>query len=232
MDLQPGETPVPSSPTPAPAAPAPALCATWPPSVQIALGVLLAASFLILAGKSWLQSLKAGSSTIPAHRIDLNTATQAELMLLPGVGEALADRIIKARAAKGLFQKVDDLRHVSGIGPATIERLRDWVFVSAAAPAIREPGLPLAVEPSRRPGAKPKKGSDLTGPIDVNSADAAQLMQIPGIGPKLSQRIIDQRAHKPFETVADLRRVPGIGPKILEKMRPFVTVGRNLARGE
>jgi len=84
----------------------------------------------------------------------------------------------------------------------------------------------LTVEPSKRPGAKPRKGTNLAGPIDVNTADAAELMQIPGIGPKLSQRIVDERARRPFQTIADLRRVQGIGPKILEKVRPFVTVSR------
>ena len=101
------------------------------------------------------------------------------------------------------------------------------MFISTNPPAaVPEVGLPLTVEPSKRPGAKPKKGTNLAEPIDVNIAGTAELMQIPGIGPKLSQRIVDERARRPFQTIADLRRVPGIGPKILEKVRPFVTVSR------
>ena len=193
--------------------------------MQITLGVLLVAGLFAVAGKALLQSLQAGPSTIPSQRIDLNSATHAELLLLPGVGENLAERIVQVRA-KAPFQKVDDLRKVSGIGPATLERLRAWVFVAVEArPASAPSGLPITVEPSRRPGAKPKKGTGLTQAINVNSAAADELQQIPGIGPKLSARIVDERARKPFQAVADLRRVPGIGPKILEKMRPFVTVG-------
>jgi competence protein ComEA len=225
MDVHPEAPPASIAQSPVSAAPAPGLA--WPRSAQIALSVLLAAALMFVAGKSLRQSLDAGPSTLPAQRINLNSATLAELMVLPGVGETLAARIAKVRADKGPFHKVDDLRHVPGIGPAALERLRGWVFVAAdVRPVLTEPALPLTIEPSKRPGTKPKKGTNLAGPIDVNTADATQLMQIPGIGPKLSQRIVQERTHRPFETTADLRRVHGIGPKILEKIRPFVMVSR------
>lgn len=211
---------------PVPDAPVGGLRPVWPQSVQVALGVLLGVAITLLASKWWMQSLEAGPSIVPSQRIDLNTATHAELRLLPGIGEQLAERIARVRADKGPFKKVDDLRQVPGAGPATLERLRSWVYVSANLPAVtKEPSLPLAVEPTRPLGAKARKALNLAGPIDINAASAADLMQIPGIGPKLSQRIVDERSHKPFQTVAELRRVSGIGPKILEKMRPFVTVG-------
>ncbi|MDR3068069.1 MAG: ComEA family DNA-binding protein [Cellulomonas sp.] len=57
--------------------------------------------------------------------IDLNRATQAELEELPGVGPVLAGRITDARP----FASVDDLDRVSGIGPATMTKLRDLVKV-------------------------------------------------------------------------------------------------------
>src|SRR5437868_3896044 len=158
MDVQLGGT---SASTTAPAAPAPALGTPWPRSAQVTMGVLVAVCLLVMASKSWRQALEAGSNTIPSQRIDLNSATHAELMVLPGVGEKLAERILTMRAHKGPFLKVDDLRKVSGIGPATMERLRDWVFVAAnLEPARPEPSLPLSIEPSRRAGAKSKKGTD------------------------------------------------------------------------
>ena len=40
-----------------------------------------------------------------------------------------------------------------------------------------------------------------------------------------SQRILDERTKKPFQTGDELRRVSGIGPKTLEKLRPYITVG-------
>ncbi len=60
-----------------------------------------------------------------AQRINVNTAGAAELELLPGIGPALAERILADRAANGPFTSVDDLMRIKGIGPRTVARLRD-----------------------------------------------------------------------------------------------------------
>lgn len=56
--------------------------------------------------------------------ININTATAAELELLPGIGPALAGRIVDYRTAHGPFKSVDELDHVSGIGPRTLAKIR------------------------------------------------------------------------------------------------------------
>ena len=60
-------------------------------------------------------------------RININTASEAELDLLPGVGEVTARRIVDYREQNGPFRSVDDLVHVQGISTRTIEQLRDLV---------------------------------------------------------------------------------------------------------
>ena len=62
--------------------------------------------------------------------LDLNTATRAELCTLPGVGETMADRIIADRDANGPFRSPEELCRVDGIGEATLERLREWIWVA------------------------------------------------------------------------------------------------------
>jgi competence ComEA-like helix-hairpin-helix protein len=62
-------------------------------------------------------------------RLNINTASAAELELLPGIGPALAARIIEDRLAAGPFKSVDDLDRVKGIGPKTLERVRDLCTV-------------------------------------------------------------------------------------------------------
>lgn len=66
----------------------------------------------------------------PRRLINLNTATAAELELLPGVGPAVAQRIIDHRAAHGPFKRVEDLDNVKGIGPRTLDKLRDLVTIN------------------------------------------------------------------------------------------------------
>lgn len=63
------------------------------------------------------------------------------------------------------------------------------------------------------------------GKIDVNSAPVSKLTELPGIGEKKAQAIVDYRnAHGPFTKVSDLTKVKGIGMKMLEKMAPYVQI--------
>ncbi len=63
---------------------------------------------------------------LPRHVVELNEAPPGEIEALPGVGPALAARIVEARRAAP-FASVEDLARVPGIGPSTIERLRAFV---------------------------------------------------------------------------------------------------------
>ncbi len=70
------------------------------------------------------------TTTLPrTGKVNINTASVAELDVLPGIGPQLAQRIVDYRQAHGPFARIEDLDNVSGIGPATIERLRDLVVV-------------------------------------------------------------------------------------------------------
>lgn len=59
--------------------------------------------------------------------------------------------------------------------------------------------------------------------INLNLASQEELETLPGVGPKLAQKIIEARAEKPFTSLADLDDVPGIGPKTLEQLSNLVT---------
>jgi len=71
----------------------------------------------------------AGPSGDPSAgtKVNLNTATAAELETLPRVGPAMAARILQWRADNGRFTAVDDLMNITGIGDKTFEALKDLV---------------------------------------------------------------------------------------------------------
>jgi competence protein ComEA len=70
-----------------------------------------------------------GSGPAAGGLININTASATELETLSGIGEVLAAEIIGYRTENGPFASVDELDEVSGIGPATLEDIRDQVTV-------------------------------------------------------------------------------------------------------
>ncbi len=63
----------------------------------------------------------------PGGKININTATIAELDTLPGIGPAIAQRIVDHRAQNGAFKQIEDLKKVSGIGDAMFEKIKDLI---------------------------------------------------------------------------------------------------------
>lgn len=61
--------------------------------------------------------------------VNINTASLQELQGIPGVGPAKAQAILEYRESTGLFQKVEDLKNISGFGEKTIERLKNFIAV-------------------------------------------------------------------------------------------------------
>ncbi|MEI7452695.1 MAG: helix-hairpin-helix domain-containing protein [Actinomycetes bacterium] len=73
------------------------------------------------------QYSSAQGSGSPIGKVSVNSASQQQLETLPGVGPSLAQRILEYRIANGAFHSIDELDEVSGIGPATLARLRPLI---------------------------------------------------------------------------------------------------------
>ncbi|MDL9935549.1 ComEA family DNA-binding protein [Gordonia sp. ABSL1-1] len=80
-------------------------------------------------GSSTAPGVARGADQPDADRVDLNTATEADLDALPGVGPVTAKAIIAWRTSHGRFASVDQLGEVDGIGPGKLAKLRDRVTV-------------------------------------------------------------------------------------------------------
>jgi competence protein ComEA len=91
-------------------------------------------------------------------------------------------------------------------------RIRQWVVVMAAALVF------TAMSPA------PRVGAEVDHRIDINTASAAELATLPGIGDSKAKAIVDYREADPFRTVEDLKKVKGIGDKTFESLRPNLMV--------
>ncbi len=140
------------------------------------------------------------------ERVDPNRASAAQLDRLPGVGPALAAAWIRHRETGAVFRGVTDLEAVPGIGRATALRLAPLLQFST-----RESMLERREE---------------TPKVDLNAADSAALIALPGIGPALAGRILARRRARRFAAVDDLVEVKGIGPSTLDRLRDRVVVDR------
>jgi len=74
-------------------------------------------------------ALSRAQPAVPAGRVNINTATLAELEALPGIGAILAQRIIDDRTDRGPFRSPDDIKRVRGIGDALYEQIQELITV-------------------------------------------------------------------------------------------------------
>lgn len=167
-------------------------------------------------------------------KVDINTADTAALESLPGVGPATARAIIAARP----FSSVDDLERVPGIGAAKLAEIKPLAKASRvktvaadAKPATKASTATKTDSSTNRPAARPASTASTAksaagSKIDVNTADATALEQLPGVGPVTARAIV---AGRPYASVDDLERVPGIGPGKLAELRDQVTVSARSA---
>jgi DNA uptake protein ComE-like DNA-binding protein len=181
-----------------------------------ALSLVTALVLVLLAGAP---AAAAKAATPPSGPVDLNTATEAQLVALPGVGPATAKKIIAARP----YASVADLSK-AGLSAKGIQKLSSMVTVSGAAAA---PAAPAAMAPAAAPAAKPGKAMAASGPVDLNAGTQKQLESLPGVGPATAKKII---AGRPYSTVADLSRA-GVSAKVIQQITPMVTVSAPMASG-
>jgi competence ComEA-like helix-hairpin-helix protein len=174
----------------------------------------------------------------PGERLDPNTAPEVELARLPRVGPALARRIVEDRERNGPFRSAGDLARVPGVGqrlvelasphldlPATAPSAPAWSDAAAAAGAAGSSGSSGSRPGTWPGGASPATG--LAGPqlIDLNTADAAALEALPGVGPVLAARIVAYRdSVGGLTSPEELLAVRGIGAATLERLRPRLRV--------
>ncbi|MEQ2282800.1 Endonuclease/exonuclease/phosphatase domain-containing protein 1 [Ameca splendens] len=154
------------------------------------------------------------------ERLNINMATEEELMTLPGVNRTVAQNIVEYRDCIGGFKKVEDLALVSGIGATKLEAIKLEICVSSRTNSSQHSPSSLR---------KDLDHQSCTG-ININTATAAQLLSIRGLTEKIVKNIVAYRTeHGPFRSIEDLVRVNQINSSLLDKMRFQVYVERSRA---
>ncbi len=134
-------------------------------------------------------------------KLNINTASSADLTRLPGVGEIIAFRIVKAREAKGAFRGTQELRSVKGVSERVYEGLRNYVAVTGE--------------------------NTLKVYLDLNTVTKPLLLGIAGMTENEAGSILTYRkTYGKFAKVEELKRVPGIDDKRFRELAEWITVAR------
>lgn len=97
--------------------------------VLLLLGVSVATAAAQAGSARKPTTASQSSASMP---VNLNTASVAQLEGLPGIGKAMAERIVEYRQKNGSFKKAEDLMNVRGIGEKNFLKLKALVTVGAA----------------------------------------------------------------------------------------------------
>jgi len=169
-------------------------------------------------------SSPSSSSFVPSGA---SSTTVAGVVVVDVVGAVRAPGVVHVRNGSRV---VDAIAAAGGAAPdADVARLNLAAPVAdgsrIAVPKVGQPAV--AVDPGAVTGAPggASAGSAPAGPVDINTATAAELDALPGVGPATAAAIVtDREQHGPFASVDDLSRVRGIGPAKLAQLHDLVTV--------
>ena len=149
--------------------------------------------------------------TIPST-IDINIASEEDLMTLPTIGRALAHEIVEYRQKVRKFQTVNELVHVKGIGNARLEKIRKEIHVTSTN------------------HVKPTSDKESTKKlVNINTAASEQLVKVNGISSELAKKIIEYRTNNGrFFHINDLVEPAALldTPALL-KLKAYITVDKN-----
>ncbi|MEV4317886.1 ComEA family DNA-binding protein [Actinocrispum sp. NPDC049592] len=180
--------------------------------LPIVLGAAVFAAICAVVGLLLSRPMKESPPPLPAAVVQDHKPTATQTIVVSVVGRV---------PSPGLFTLPDGARVADAVHAAGGASTEDLIALNMARRLADGEqvyvGVPAPPEPAA-PAAKP-------GKIDLNSADASQLDNLPGVGAVTAQRIIEWRGqHGRFTAVEQLRQVDGIGESRFARLKDLVTV--------
>jgi competence protein ComEA len=178
--------------------------------------VLLAAAATILV---LIFTQGAASSAAKAAKVDINSATQAELEAVKGIGPVTAQKIIENRP----YMSITELTK-AGLSSKDMTALKPYLTAKKPAAAAAAPQAAKTVEPgTAKASTGTKAAQPVPGtPVDLNTADQKTLESLPGVGPTLAKRIM---AARPIQSLEELAKVKGMSKTRAAALKDKVTFG-------
>lgn len=155
---------------------------------------------------------------------DPNTASHADWIAL-GVRDKTATTIIRYREKGGRFRKPEDISRIFGLSPSLAMRLQPYVRIKPAPvdqykeSAVLKSGKVWGNNNLPVPSSAALK-------VEINSADSLQWLALPGIGPKLTSRILNFRQRLGgFNSVQQVAEVYGLADSVFRIIQPLLVAG-------
>lgn len=166
--------------------------------------------------------------------LELNCADASELEQLPGIGAALAERIVDYRSQIGGFRNREQLLEVSGIGEAKLSAVYDLVYVENESDPedVQEPEVVPEQEAPAQAAvpelpAETQPEPELELPLDLNRVTEEELVRLPDevVSPELAAQIVAFREQiGAFSSVYELLYVEGMTEKKFTELRDYVQI--------
>lgn len=167
-------------------------------------------------------------SCIGNDLVNINTATEEELMTLPGINRQTAQNITEYRRQIDGFRKVEDLALVSGVGATRLSHIRLELTVGKRGlsknSSASSSGIDISMNDNVSRGSAAGHSRAPTK-VNVNTSNVFQLMNVRFISQNLAENIVAYRDRKgPFTDFDNLLKVKGIKPEILSAIQPYLVL--------
>ena len=163
-------------------------------------------------------------------QMNINNATEEELMTLPGVNRLVAHNIIEYRHKIGGFKKVEDLALVSGVGATKLSVLRAEICVNGKKSSVdsslssSHQDLSIQDTGSKASNKSQKFSQNPYQKVNLNTSNVFQLMKVKGISQQIAENIVAYRDRKgSYKCLDDLVKVKGVKP-LLSAISPYLVL--------